>query len=85
MDLKFLNLFYAIAGLVEESGILMRRFFPHLGLSLSELRQLNNDEYAIRVLGTFCKTALEQKSFRALYVDYDYIVDLPGTLERYGN
>jgi hypothetical protein len=56
---------------------------PHFGMSLRELRQLNDDEYAIRVLGTFCKMALEQKSYRALYVDYDQIVEnLPGILER---
>ena len=58
-------------------------FSSHLRLSLSGLRQLNDDEYTIRVLGTFCKTALEQKSSRALYVDYDRIVgDLPSTLEK---
>lgn len=60
-----------------------RLFSPHLGLSLGELRQLHDDEYAIRVLGTFCKTALEQKSSRALYIDYDHIVEgLPSILEK---
>jgi len=57
--------------------------FHYFGLSLDELKQLDDDEYAIRVLGTFCKIALEQKSSRALYVDYDQIVEnLPGILER---
>ena len=57
--------------------------FHYFGLSLNELKQLDDDEYAIRVLGTFCKMALEQKSSRALYVDYDQIVEnLPSILER---
>lgn len=56
-------------------------FSSYLDISLDELKQLTDGEYAIRILGTFCKMALEQMSPRALYVDYDQIVgNLPEIL-----
>lgn len=55
----------------------------HLGLSRDELGKLSNSEYAIQMLGAFCKIAAAQRSPRSLYINYDQIVkELPTILEQ---
>jgi Trp operon repressor len=61
-------------------------FAGKFDVSVEELEQLSESEYAIRLLGIFCEIAASQISSRALYVDYDDIVkNLPMIVEEHWN
>lgn len=61
-------------------------FAEKIGVSVEDLEQLSESEYAIRLLGIFCEIAASQMSSRALYIDYDDIVkNLPMIIEEHWN
>ncbi len=48
-------------------------FASILGLDEKKLFEINDDEYAIRLLGMFCRNAYENRSDRSLFIDYERI------------
>jgi hypothetical protein len=58
-------------------------FADKLEMSTDELNALSESEYAIRVLGAFCKEAAQQKSPRSHYLEYSQIAQsLPEILNK---
>jgi len=58
------------------SRISYAKYFSQIvGVDSQTLKQMSVDEFSARVLGTFCRTAIKNKSKNAKYIDYVNIVE----------
>ncbi|MDO8569368.1 MAG: hypothetical protein Q7R89_01120 [bacterium] len=48
-------------------------FASALGLDVRDFLEIKDDEYAIRLLGTFCSNAYKNRSDRSVFIDYTMI------------